>query len=111
MQSTHHPDFNNADSDAEDDLWEEEEGESKSERKRQSEALQDLGVTLAELSESELQQFDLPDNLHRAILDLNSITSRSASKRHRQYIGKLMRGVYADPILQRLAIQQQQQQL
>lgn len=72
---------------------------SKSERKRQMHALQALGETLVNLSERELQQIPIADDaLRTAIDEARAIRSKSARKRHLQFIGKLMRGVDPDPI-------------
>lgn len=71
---------------------------SKSQMKRDMEALQDLGVQLISLSKLQLKKLDLPDALLTAIKDAQKITSNSAIKRQRQYIGKLMRDVDPAPI-------------
>lgn len=71
---------------------------SKSRRKRDSHALQDLGEQLVELPESKLRRLPLPDDLRAAVLQARVIGERGAHKRQLQYIGKLMRQVDADPI-------------
>ena len=77
---------------------EEFEGPSKSELKRRSEDLQDLGVALAELSQAELDALPLPETLRDAIEQLRRTTGRGGLLRQRQYVGKLMRHVDAEPI-------------
>jgi ribosome-associated protein len=77
-------------------------GPSKSQRKRDAEALQKLGEELITLKNSELAQFDLPDNLLRAIQDARSITSHGGLKRQHQYIGKVMRSIDAASIASKL---------
>jgi ribosome-associated protein len=76
---------------------------SKSERKRQADRLQSLGVELAALPEPELAQLGLPEALHAALRDLRRLPTHGAQLRQRQYIGKLMRGIDAEPLFARIA--------
>jgi ribosome-associated protein len=71
---------------------------SKSERKRRSDDLQALGEALIELSESELEALPLPEQLRDAVLLARRITAHGGLYRQKQYIGKLMRKIDADPI-------------
>lgn len=71
---------------------------SKSARKREAAAAQDLGERLIALKESELVALALPEKLHEAILLAKRITARGGLARQRQYIGKLMRDVDTAPI-------------
>lgn len=71
---------------------------SKTQMKKQMDALQDLGVALTELSHETLRKLALPEDLFQAVCECKKITSNSALKRHRQYIGRLMREVDAEPI-------------
>ena len=73
-------------------------GPSKSMRKREAAAAQDLGTRLIALKESDLAALDLPETLHDAILLAKRITSRGGLARQRQYIGKLMRDIDPAPI-------------
>ena len=66
-------------------------GPSKSQRKRDSQALQDMGAQLVDMPEGKLQKFDLPENLKEAIYEARRLKSREAKRRHLQYNGKLMR--------------------
>lgn len=75
---------------------------SKSQRKRESTALQDLGEALVALSTDRLQQLDLPENLLAAVLEAQRIHKFGAQRRQFQYIGKLMRKLDAAPIRARL---------
>ena len=93
-------------------MWKDEDGDhldevpdspSKTQRKRESEALQDLGVKLLELPPEHLVRLDLPANLSEAIRIGQSITSHGASRRQRKYIGKLLRGLDVEPIRAGLA--------
>ena len=73
-------------------------GPSKSMRKRDAAAAQDLGTRLIALKESELTALNLPETLLDAILLAKRITSRGGLARQRQYIGKLMRDLDPAPI-------------
>ena|SRR5579859_5875309 len=82
----------------EDDIDDLPEGPSKSQQKRDMQALQDLGAELVRLPEQQLAALDLPEKLRDAIELARRITSHGAQKRQRQYIGKLMRGIDPEPI-------------
>jgi ribosome-associated protein len=73
-------------------------GPSKSMRKREAAAAQDLGTRLIALKESEIAALNLPETLHDAVLLAQRITSRGGLARQRQYIGKLMRDIDPAPI-------------
>lgn len=79
---------------------------SKSAFKREAQSLQDLGELLIELPQNELDALALPDNLHDAVMLARRITAHGGLSRQKQYIGKLMRKVDAEPI--RLAIEARQ---
>lgn len=64
---------------------------SKTQRKREAEALKQLGLTLVSLSDQQLEKLPLTELLHKAILDARSIKSHGARRRQAQLIGKLMR--------------------
>jgi ribosome-associated protein len=76
---------------------------SKSQRKREADAAQELGTRLIELKESELRALDLPDRLLDAILLAKRITTRGGLARQRQFIGKLMRDIDLAPVEAALA--------
>jgi ribosome-associated protein len=71
---------------------------SKTQKKKEAEDLQKLGVELTRLSIPQLERMDLPKELRKALIDAKSITSNVAGRRHRQYIGSLMRDVDPEPI-------------
>jgi len=71
---------------------------SKSSRKREAHAAQDLGVTLIGLRDSELVALNLPERLVDAIRTARTVSSRGGGARQRQYIGKLMRDIDPEPI-------------
>ncbi len=76
---------------------------SKSQRKREMAALQDLGVALVRLSAEQLARIGLPENLHEAITAARRISNHEGRRRQLQYVGRLMRGVDAEPIARALA--------
>lgn len=76
---------------------------SRSQRKRDVEALQDLGRDLTQLSKDQLKKMDLPDDLRDALIEYKRITSHGAMRRQMQFIGKVMRDVDPEPITEQLA--------
>lgn len=79
-------------------------GPSKSQRKRDSSDLQALGEALIDLPENEFDALPLPEILRDAVLLARRITAHGGLYRQKQYIGKLMRKIDAEPI--RVAIAQ-----
>jgi ribosome-associated protein len=65
---------------------------SKTQRKAESHALQDLGEALAELNEARLAALPIAENLRDAVLEFQRTRSHEGRRRQMQYIGKLMRG-------------------
>jgi ribosome-associated protein len=84
------------------DEADDDQGPSRSADKRAAEALQALGEELIGLKPEALAAFELPDRLRDAILEAQRITAHGALRRQRQYIGRLMRKVDAEPIRARL---------
>ncbi|HKK05905.1 MAG TPA: ribosome biogenesis factor YjgA [Gammaproteobacteria bacterium] len=74
------------------------EAKSKSQRKREADALQELGEALLRFTPAELERVDLPAALLDALLAAQRIHQRSAHKRQLQYIGKLMRSIDPEPV-------------
>lgn len=74
------------------------EEKSKTQIKKEAEALQDLGMELLRLPVQRLERMALPDDLHKALIEARSITSNIAGRRQRQFIGALMRDVDPEPI-------------
>lgn len=64
---------------------------SRTRRKLDDLALQDLGEALVAVSEGQLAQLDLPERLHDAIQQARGISRFGALRRQMQYIGRLMR--------------------
>ena len=73
-------------------------GPSKSQRKRESTALQDLGEELVALSKERLAKIDMPERLKDAILEAQRITAHEGRRRQMQFIGKLMRTAAVEPL-------------
>jgi ribosome-associated protein len=66
---------------------------SKSQRKREVNALQDLGTALEALPKDKLAKVPLPETLADALREAKRITSHEGKRRQMQYIGKLMRAL------------------
>jgi ribosome-associated protein len=64
---------------------------SKSQRKRDSLALQDLGESLVTLSDERLRSLALPERLVDAIQLVRTIRAHEGRRRQMQFIGRLMR--------------------
>ena len=68
-------------------------GPSKTQRKRQMHALQELGGRLAQLNTNQLAKLPLTPKLIEALSQMRRIGQREARRRQLQYIGKLMRDI------------------
>ncbi len=75
---------------------------SKSQRKRDCDALQKIGDKLLKLPPDQLALIDLPAELNDALKEAHRIRSNSALKRQRQYLGKIMRNCDSTKIEQQL---------
>ncbi|HEX4045593.1 MAG TPA: ribosome biogenesis factor YjgA [Gammaproteobacteria bacterium] len=71
---------------------------SRSTLKREMTALQKIGGTLVDMSQSQLDKIPLPDVLIQAITLARNLKSREAKRRQLQFIGKLMRTIELEPI-------------
>ncbi|OGT19873.1 MAG: hypothetical protein A2V90_02075 [Gammaproteobacteria bacterium RBG_16_57_12] len=83
---------------------------SKSQLKRDMDALQLLGVSLVKLSDAQLRTIPLPEALLEAVQLARGLKANEGYRRQLQYIGKLMRQLDPEPIRQALATQQGRQQ-
>lgn len=72
---------------------------SKSQKKREADALQKIGVELISWSQQKLDKLPLSPLLKQAILDAKSIKSHGAIRRQAQLIGKLMRNTNQEELL------------
>lgn len=79
-------------------------GPSKSQIKREVEALQAMGEELVKLPDAQFKRIVLPENLRTAVAACRKITQNGALRRQKQYIGKLMRSVDPEPIQTQLDI-------
>ena len=85
---------------------------SKSARKREQLALQELGEKLIALNDAELDAMSLQENLLTAVRGAAQMKSHGALRRQKQLIGKLMRHTDAAPIREGLeAIGRSERQL
>jgi ribosome-associated protein len=75
---------------------------SKTQRKRESLALQDLGKELTQLTPEQLAELELPERLLEAVLEARRINKFGARRRQLQYIGRLMREMDSAAIAGRL---------
>ena len=64
---------------------------SKSQRKRDAQTLQTLGVQLVALSAAQLARLALPEALHEAVVAAQRMRAHGARTRQMQYIGKVIR--------------------
>ncbi|MFI4956086.1 MAG: ribosome biogenesis factor YjgA [Gammaproteobacteria bacterium] len=64
---------------------------SKTQRKRDMEALQALGEALLSFAPAKLKGLNLPPEFMAALVEARRIPARKAGRRHNQYIGRLMR--------------------
>lgn len=76
---------------------------SKTKLKAEADAQQALGVRLTELPKDRLLKLNLPEDVITAILETKKITANGAIRRHRQYLGRLMREIDTAPITEQLA--------
>ena len=81
--------------DHEDDF---EEVKSRTQIKREMEALQELGKRLTELKPDQLKEVPMSEDLAAAIRDFAKMPHREAKRRHLQFIGKRMRSEDAEAI-------------
>jgi ribosome-associated protein len=73
-------------------MWDEvDHGPSKSQKKRESAALQKLGEELAGLDAEQLRKMEMPGELLGALLEAQEMRQHGARKRQFKFIGKLLR--------------------
>ncbi|WP_319761326.1 ribosome biogenesis factor YjgA [Maridesulfovibrio sp.] len=85
-----------------DDLYNEEEdysGPSRSQKKREMTALQKQAEKLMNLGPELVKKCGLPDYFIDEVLDAMTITAHEAKRRKVQYIGKLMRDIDSQPLI------------
>ena len=84
---------------------------SKSARKRDSSELQALGEALIDLPKADFDALPLPETLRDAVVLARRITAHGGLYRQKQYIGKLMRKIDAEPIRAALAARREDERL
>lgn len=90
--------YNESSDDSENDEIYDDELISKSQLKRDAEAVQQLGKDLLALSHDAQKSIELPEILSNALDEARRIKKNSALKRQLQYIGKIMRTLDLEPI-------------
>lgn len=73
---------------------------SKSQRKRDAQAVRDLASELIEMGDAQLRRVPLDDDVRRAVQDTKRIHSHAARKRQLQYLAKLLRREDVEPIVE-----------
>jgi ribosome-associated protein len=76
---------------------------SKTQRKKEMIALQQLGEELVELNPAQLAEVPLPERLREAVVEARRITQHEGRRRQMQFVGRLMRDIDAEPVREKLA--------
>jgi ribosome-associated protein len=79
---------------------------SKTQLKKASHELQDLGAALVELPEDRLADLDIDESLRDALHEYRRTRSHEGRRRQMQYIGKLMRRADVEPLREAVAAMQ-----
>ncbi|WP_426416079.1 ribosome biogenesis factor YjgA [Aestuariirhabdus sp. LZHN29] len=80
--------------------FDDEDYKSKTQVKNEMHELQALGMRLLDLKPDVMTSLPITERLRRALEETRRIKSNNALKRHRQYIGKLMRDEDLEPLQQ-----------
>lgn len=75
---------------------------SKTQRKAQADAVQAVGKKLVALPVDKVEKLALPERLYEAVIEAKKLTSNGALRRQHQYIGRLMRDLDVEPIIEQL---------
>lgn len=73
---------------------------SKTARKKQAQALQDLGLALSRLPDEQRRAVSMPDDLREAIEGYLKTRSHEGRRRQLQFVGKLLRRVDPAPLVE-----------
>src|SRR3954470_17685045 len=76
---------------------------SKTQLKKESHELQDLGAALVEMPDDRLASLDMDESLRDAIREYKHTRSHEGRRRQMQYIGKLMRRADIEPLREAVA--------
>lgn len=71
--------------------------------KKEISALFDLGEELSELPQSQLNVFELPENIYKAITDVSGMPHKGARKRLLKYIAGQLHKIDVGPIREKMA--------
>ncbi len=71
--------------------WEQEEFESRTQIKQAAQAVTNLGLQIANMTDTEIKKLNLPDKFTDAIFLLKSMDKGPALKRQKLFIGKMLR--------------------
>lgn len=99
-------DFKHADDNGEEDII------SRTQIKREAEALQKIGEFLVDMSKNQLALVPLEGELSAAIVIARRLKNREGKRRQLQYIGKIMRAIDITPItdaIDKIKLQSQRQ--
>jgi ribosome-associated protein len=75
---------------------------SKSRRKREATHLQVVGKELVALPLDQVKRMGLPEELLEAVVECKRLTTHEGIRRQMQYIGRIMRNIDAQPIIDEL---------
>ena len=73
-------------------------GKSRTQKKNEDRALQELGKELVGLSSVQLENIEMPEELLEAVIFARKAKKREAKRRQMQYIGRLMRNIDSESI-------------
>jgi len=90
-------------SDSDDVAHHDDERPSKTQLKKASHELQDLGAALVEMPEDRLADLEMDESLRDAIHEYRHTRSHEGKRRQMQYIGKLMRRADVEPLREAVA--------
>ncbi|MGR8980960.1 MAG: ribosome biogenesis factor YjgA [Gammaproteobacteria bacterium] len=71
--------------------------------KKEMAALFDLGEELSKLPSLQLNTFELPENIHKAVVDVSGMPHTGARKRLLKYIAGQLHKIDVEPILEKMA--------
>ncbi|MEC4684404.1 MAG: ribosome biogenesis factor YjgA [Nitrospirota bacterium] len=76
---------------------------SKTQKKKEALSLQALGEQLVKLPKEQIEDIDLPAEIHEAVMFAKTLKKHGALRRQLQYIGTLMRRCDTEPIREALS--------
>lgn len=76
---------------------------NKTQIKKEIAALFDLGEEMSELSQTQLNSFELPENIRKAVIEVSGMPQKGARKRLLKYIAGQLHKIDAEPIFETMA--------